>query len=166
MLKFPVFDQFPWTRAHSMIRPAGLLAAILAFSSPLIGQQDSARQLSQPPSSGRTTLDASENRANPPARELVKLTARSDLVLVPVIVTDKSGKHVSGVSMERLAECQCCRGVLGARAMPLAGRSGRLRFDFDQPIAIVNGENIGAQCREPQDANNFNAVVAAQIEQI
>jgi len=83
-----------------MIRPVGLLAAVLAFSSPVIGQQDSTRQLSQPPSTGRTTPDVSENRADPPARELVKLTARSDLVLVPVIVTDKSGKHVSGLQKE------------------------------------------------------------------
>ena len=160
---FPLFDQFLWTRAHSMIRPVGLLAAVLVFSSPLIAQQDSPRQLSQPPSTAGTTPEASENRAGPPARELLKLTARSDLVLVPVIVTDKSGKHVSGVSMERLAECQWCRGVLGARATPLPGRSRQLRFDFDQPITIVNGENIRAQCRKPQDANNFNAVVAAQI---
>jgi VWFA-related protein len=97
---FPVFNQFLWTRAHSMIRPAGLLAAVLAFSSPLIGQQDSPRQLSQLPPISQTALGSFENRANPPAQELVKLSARSDLVLVPVIVTDKSGRHVPGLHKE------------------------------------------------------------------
>src|ERR1700688_2885181 len=30
----------------------------------------------------------------------VKFTARTDLVLIPTIVTDKSGKHVSGLKRE------------------------------------------------------------------
>ena len=80
-----------------MIRSAGLLAAVLAFSSPLLGQQNSTGQPSRPPSTSRMTPDASENRTDPSAQELVKLTARSDLVLVPVVVTDESGKHVSGL---------------------------------------------------------------------
>jgi hypothetical protein len=100
VLLFVVFGQFLWSRAHSMIRPAALLAAVLAISSPLIGQQDSTRQLSQPSSTGRSTPDALENRAKPPAQELVKLTTRSDLVVVPVLVTDKSGKHVPGLQKE------------------------------------------------------------------
>jgi VWFA-related protein len=96
-----------------MIRPTGFLVAVLAFSFPVFGQQKYTRQLPQPPSTGRTTPDASENPANPPAQELLKLTARSDLVLVPVIVTDKSGKHVSGLEKEafRIEEDGKVRGV-------------------------------------------------------
>jgi len=90
---FPVFDELLRTRADPMIRSAGLLAAVLAFSSPLLGQQNSTGQPSRPPSTSRMTPDASENRTDPSAQELVKLTARSDLVLVP----DESGKHVSGL---------------------------------------------------------------------
>jgi len=49
--------------------------------------------------------------AAPP--ELAKLSARSDLVLVPVIVTDKSGKHVSGLQKEafRIEENGNLRGI-------------------------------------------------------
>jgi hypothetical protein len=49
---------------------------------------------------GLTAPVASENRATPMAQELLKLTARSDLVLIPVIVSDKSGKHMSGLQKE------------------------------------------------------------------
>ncbi len=44
--------------------------------------------------------DLPENRAALPAQEMVRLTARSDLVLVPVIVTDKSGQPVSGLQKD------------------------------------------------------------------
>jgi VWFA-related protein len=71
-----------------MIRPGGFLVAALAFSLPLFGQQPPARQ---------GALGDPQDRHNPAAEGLVKLTARSDLVLVPVIVTDQSGKHVSGL---------------------------------------------------------------------
>ena len=70
------------------------------------------------------------------------------------------------VPRERLAECQWRKGVLAVRAKLFPGRSGQLRFDLDQPATIVNGENIGAQCREPEDPNYFNPIVAAQIQQI
>jgi len=66
-----------------MFRPARSLAALLAIASPLFAQQD-----------------APANRTSPPPQELVKLTARSDLVLVPVIVTDKSGHHVPGLQKD------------------------------------------------------------------
>jgi len=65
------------TGANSMIRQVGFLLAALACAWPVCGQQE-------PASPGGVT-----------SRELVKLTARSDLVLVPVIVTDVSGRHVS-----------------------------------------------------------------------
>lgn len=84
-------------RVHSVIRPTALLASILVLLVPLMSQQDPARYRSQLSPTGQTAPDASHDRANPPAQELIKLTARSDLVLVPVIVTDKSGKHVSGL---------------------------------------------------------------------
>jgi VWFA-related protein len=83
-----------------MNRLAGFLAAFLALSSPLMGQQDSPGQPSQLPSSRQPGPTASEDRANPSTQELVKLTAHSDLVLVPIVVTDKSGKHVLGLRKE------------------------------------------------------------------
>jgi VWFA-related protein len=79
-----------------MIRPFCLLAAILATSFLVFGQQTSPRQPSQFPS----TAQAAPGAADRPAQELAKLTTRSDLVLVPVVVTDKSGKHVSGLNKE------------------------------------------------------------------
>jgi VWFA-related protein len=39
-------------------------------------------------------------QTTPPPQDLVKLTTRSDLVLVPVIVTDKSGNHVPGLTKD------------------------------------------------------------------
>jgi VWFA-related protein len=58
-----------------MYRRARLSAAFLAIASPLLAQL-----------------------ATTPPQSPVKLSARSDLVLVPVIVTDKSGKPVSGLA--------------------------------------------------------------------
>jgi VWFA-related protein len=83
-----------------MIRTAGFLAAVLAFSFAVFGQEEPTRAPSRLPSTDQAALGASENHGNPPAQELVKLSARSDLVLVPVIVNDKSGKHVSGLRKE------------------------------------------------------------------
>jgi VWFA-related protein len=60
-----------------MRRRVRLSAAFLALASPLSAQQSSA-----------------------PPRSPVKLSTRSDLVLVPVIVTDKSGKAVSGLAQD------------------------------------------------------------------
>jgi VWFA-related protein len=78
-----------------MHRPEFLLAALLLICSPGFGQQDVARQPSQ--SGSQTAPALPENRAAFPPQELAKLTARTDLVLLPVIVTDRSGKHVSGL---------------------------------------------------------------------
>ena len=83
-----------------MIRACRLLVAFLALSSPLIGQQESTPQSAQLPSAGQTAQNASATRAMSPAQELVKLIARSDLVLVPVVVTEKSGKHVLGLQKD------------------------------------------------------------------
>jgi len=62
----------------------------------------SQQEASQQPSQSVTKIApaVSENRTALPPQELAKLTARTDLVLVPVIVTDKSGKHVSGLRKE------------------------------------------------------------------
>jgi VWFA-related protein len=81
-----------------MLRPANLLAALLFIGFPLLGQQDVNRRLSQ--STTQTAPAVPENRIAPQPQDLAKLIARADLVLVPVIVTDKSGKHVSGLQKE------------------------------------------------------------------
>jgi len=79
-----------------MFRQASFLVTILAFLGAGVGQRGSAVQ--QVPLAGQAAPPVPGTRASP--QELVKLTARSDLVLVPVIVTDKSGKHVSGLGKE------------------------------------------------------------------
>ncbi len=60
-----------------MFPPVRIFASLLILTFPLHAQQ-----------------------TTPPPQDLVKLTARSDLVLVPVIVTDKSGTHVPGLSKD------------------------------------------------------------------
>ncbi len=60
-----------------MPHPLRTLAALLLLASPLFAQQPT-----------------------PPQQDLVRLTTRSDLVLVPVIVTDKSGNHVPDLSKD------------------------------------------------------------------
>jgi VWFA-related protein len=77
-----------------MLRRARLLAALLFVGSALFGRQDVT-----PQSSPQTAPTVHEKRSIPPP-ELAKLTARTDLVLVPVVVTDKSGKHVSGLQKD------------------------------------------------------------------
>ncbi len=82
-----------------MLRPEPIFAALLVICSPLFGQQDVRQQPSQ--SSTKTAPTVPENRSGAlPPQELAKLTARTDLILVPVIVNDKSGKHVSGLRKE------------------------------------------------------------------
>jgi VWFA-related protein len=94
-----------------MFRPARLLAAFLFMAFPLFGQQDVNQQPSH--SSSQNAPAVSENRVALPPHEFAKLTARTDLVLVPVIVHDKSGKHVSGLQKEafRIEENGNVRGV-------------------------------------------------------
>jgi hypothetical protein len=50
--------------------------------------------------SGKLAPAVPENHTVLPPQESAKITARTDLVLVPVIVTDKSGKNVSGLPKE------------------------------------------------------------------
>jgi hypothetical protein len=71
-----------------MIRPAAFLVAALALSLPVLGQPEA------------TPQGAPQGNAKPSVEELVKLTSHSDLVLIPVIVTDPSGKHVSGLGKD------------------------------------------------------------------
>jgi VWFA-related protein len=78
-----------------MLRTELFLAALLTIRSPAFGQQDVAQQ--PPQSQSQTAPTTPQNRVALPPQELAKLTARTNLVLVPVIVTDKSGKHVSGL---------------------------------------------------------------------
>jgi VWFA-related protein len=81
-----------------MLRPALRFAALLFICSRLFGQNDVNQQPS--PSSAKAAPTVPENRAVSSPQELAKLTARTDLVLVPVIVNDKSGKHVSGLQKD------------------------------------------------------------------
>jgi VWFA-related protein len=83
-----------------MVRPA-LFVTLLLIWLPLFGQ-DFGQQpsQSQSPSSNPPAPTIPERRPAPPPQELAKVTARTDLVLVPVVVTDKSGKHVPGLQKE------------------------------------------------------------------
>jgi len=117
-----------------MIRQAGLLLAALVCVLPVGAQQD----------------PASQGAASFP--EQVKLTARSDLVLVPVIVTDASGKHVSGLEKDafRVEEDGKLRPVavfeevktenaVGHARPPAAGEQSNFSLDTDHPwrVSIV-----------------------------
>ena len=83
-----------------MLRPAPLLAALFVIVSPLFGQQEAGQLPSQSQSSTKSARTASEDRTVLPLGELAKLSAHANLVLVPVIVTNKSGEHVSGLQRE------------------------------------------------------------------
>ncbi len=78
-----------------MLRPSLFLAYFFFFHPSLLCQQGAAARASQP--GAQIPSAAPGNPASLPSQELTKLTARADLVLVPVIVTDKAGKHVSGL---------------------------------------------------------------------
>ncbi|MGO9167415.1 MAG: VWA domain-containing protein, partial [Candidatus Sulfotelmatobacter sp.] len=81
-----------------MLRPVVVLASFLLTATQLFSQQAVSQQLPQP--SVQPAPAVTENRTSLQPQELAKLTARTDLVLVPVVVTDKSGKHVSGLQKE------------------------------------------------------------------
>jgi len=67
---------------------------------------------------------------------------------------------------EHLAECER-RGRFGVvTAILLAHGETLRRFDLDQRVAIANCENVGPQCREPEDTNYLHTIVAAQVRKI
>jgi VWFA-related protein len=85
-----------------MLRPAPLLAVLLIIS-PLLFGQDAGQATQAQSSTQSSTKNASpalESRTVLDQEELAELTARTNLVLVPVIVTNKSGEHVSGLQKE------------------------------------------------------------------
>jgi VWFA-related protein len=82
-----------------MIPHARCLVVALAFCIPLHGQQQATPE-PQVPADQQTAAGPSQNLTTTLPQELVKLTARSDLVLVPVVVTDKSGKAVAGLKKD------------------------------------------------------------------
>jgi VWFA-related protein len=83
----------------SMVRPALLLAALFVVSPFLLGQQD-ASQRSPTQSSANAASAVPDNHAALPPEEWTRLSSRADLVLVPVTVTDKSGKQVSSLKKD------------------------------------------------------------------
>lgn len=96
VLRLPGFDQL---RRRMNSWTIGVVRALLAFlfcSSPAFCLQGAVLPQAQTPS----IQQGSESRGAFSAQELTKLTVRSDLVLVPVIVTDKSGKPVSGLQKD------------------------------------------------------------------
>jgi VWFA-related protein len=94
-----------------MLRPSLLLTALLFTFSPIFGQQNGGSQTGQP--QAKTVPAEPENPPARPPEGLARLTTRADLVLVPVIVTDKSGKHVSGLKKDafRIEENSSVRDV-------------------------------------------------------
>jgi VWFA-related protein len=89
-----------------MLRPACLFAGLLLISSPSFGQEGGGLQSSAPPdntrpqSSTKAAPATPESRPVPTPPELPKLNGRADLVVVPVIVTNKAGEHASGLKKE------------------------------------------------------------------
>jgi VWFA-related protein len=133
-----------------MHRPGRLLAIFLAFSFGVFAQQAPSLQPTQLQPAGLTPSSAPKAPANLSAQTLVRLTARSDLVLVPVVVTDKSGSHVSGLAKEVFQieengkardvsvfeEVQTEKPVSPAQASTADGHSNFL-FDDDHPWRVT-----------------------------
>lgn len=82
-----------------MVRPALLLAAFFVVSSFSLGQEGAAPS-SPSQSSTNAARAVPDNHGAPLPLEWTKLTSRADLVLVPIAVTDKSGKHVPGLKKD------------------------------------------------------------------
>lgn len=81
-----------------MLRPVAVLASFLLTASQLFSQQHVSQQ--SPQRGIQPAPAVTGNRTSLQSQESAKLTARTDLVLVPVVVTDRSGKHVSGLKKE------------------------------------------------------------------
>jgi VWFA-related protein len=82
-----------------MFRRALLLAAILLVWLPCFAQQDARPQSSAAQSNRATAPSIFETHAPINPQELARISTRSDLVLVPVVVT-RSGKHVAGLAKD------------------------------------------------------------------
>ncbi len=77
-----------------MLRPGSLLVVFVFMWSAALGQPQPS------PAASAIAPTAQENRIAPASQESAKLTGRADLVLVPIVVTDKSGKYVPGLHKE------------------------------------------------------------------
>jgi len=82
-----------------MPRRKFLLVAILLLHTALLGQQGSTQPPPQSPSPNSPAGLVHENQTPSQPQELAKLSSRTDLVLVPVLVTS-AGKHVPGLQKE------------------------------------------------------------------
>lgn len=79
-----------------MLRHKSVLVATLLLRAAVLGQQGNSQQASQPPSPSSAAHPALESHTPSQSQELAKLSTRTDLVLVPVLVTS-AGKHVPGL---------------------------------------------------------------------
>jgi len=79
-----------------MLRALPSLIFALAAASSLLAQQTT----TQPPEPPAQTTAPAATDDKPSRHEPAKVSSRADLVLVPVIVTDKSGKHVPGLQKD------------------------------------------------------------------
>jgi len=112
-------------RGTIRLRVTRTLLAVLVFSSPAFCLQDAAPPQARFPSAQTD----SEARGAYNVSESVKLSLRSDLVLVPVIVTDKSGKPASGLPKDafRIEENGKARSISIFEETKTESLAGRLR---------------------------------------
>ena len=82
-----------------MLRRKSLLVAILLLRTAVLGQQRTTQRPQQSPSVNSPAGLVAENHTPSQPQELAKLSARTDLVLVPVLVTS-AGKHVPGLQKD------------------------------------------------------------------
>jgi len=82
-----------------MPRRKFLLVATLLLRAAVSGQQDNTQQPPQFPSLNPPAQRVPENHTPSQPQELAKLSTRTDLVLVPVLVTS-AGKHVPGLQKD------------------------------------------------------------------
>ncbi|MGO9864530.1 MAG: VWA domain-containing protein [Terriglobales bacterium] len=81
--------------AHPLLA-AVFIAWTLLLGRQVLGQQDASREQQKSQSGAKSAPAIAHNQDVFPPQELGKITTRTDLVLVPVVVT-KSGKHVPGL---------------------------------------------------------------------
>jgi len=100
VLEFLVSNLFLRTGIHSVVPRECLFIAFLVIVSAMFGQQNAGQQPLQSQSSMKSAPSIPEDRTVLSPGELAKLSAHANLVLVPVIVTNKSGEHISGLQRE------------------------------------------------------------------